>query len=104
MTHEIHIQNFQSKNDFKKKGLALKVTEEEQNNEESSSSPNEDSKEEDELTMLSKRVQRLIKLRKKGKKTTKHNNKEPICYNCGKSGHFKTDCFKKKKNEKPKEK
>ena len=28
------------------------------------------------------------------------NNKEPICYNCGKSGHFKADCFKKKKDEK----
>ena len=29
MTHEIHIQSLQSKNDFKKKGLALKATEEE---------------------------------------------------------------------------
>ena len=34
----------------------------------------------------------------------KNNNKEPICYNCGKSGHFKADCFKKKKDEKLKEK
>ena len=46
----------------------------------------------------------MIKLRKKDKKTTKHNNKEPIFYNCGKSSHFKVDCFKKKKDEKPKEK
>ena len=76
----------------------------EQNKEESSSSSSQNSKEEDELVMLSKRVQRLIKLREKGKKTMKHNNKEPICYNCGKSGHFKADCFKKKKDEKPKEK
>ena len=53
--------------------------------------------------MLSKRVQRLIKIRKKGKRPMK-NNKEPTCYNCGKSGHFKADCFKKKKDEKLKEK
>ena len=104
MTHEIHIQNLQGKNDFKKKGLALKVTEEEQNKEESSSSSSKNSKEEYELTMLSKRVQRLIKLREKGKKSTKHNNKEPICYNYGKSSHFKANCFKKKKDENPKEK
>ena len=43
-------------------------------------------------------------MREKRKKAKKHNNKEPICYNCGKSGHFKDDCFKKKKDEKPKEK
>ena len=54
--------------------------------------------------MLSKRVQRIVKLREKSKKAKKHNNKEPICYNCGKSGHFKADCFKKKKDEKLKEK
>ena len=53
--------------------------------------------------MLSKRIQRIVKLREKYKKAKKHNNKEPICYNCGKSGHIKADCFKKKKDEKPKE-
>ena len=56
MTHEIHIQSLQNKNDFKKKGFALTATEEEQNKEEPSSSSSEDSKEEDELAMLSKRV------------------------------------------------
>ena len=56
MTHEIHIQSLQSKNDFKKKGLALKVTKEEPNKEESSSSSINDSSEADELAMLSKRV------------------------------------------------
>ena len=54
--------------------------------------------------MLSKWVQRLVKLRGKHKKAKKHNNKEPIYYNCGKSGHFKADFLKKKKDEKPKEK
>ena len=44
-----------------------------------------------------------MKLRKKGKKPMK-NNKEPTCYNCGKSGHFKTDYFKKKKDDKLKKK
>ena len=103
MTHEIYIQSLQNKNDFKKKGLALKATEEDPNNDEYSGSSSEDSSDEDKLAMLSKRVQRLMKLRKKGKKPMK-NNKEPICYNCGKSGHFNVDYFKKKKDEKPKEK
>ena len=61
MTHEIHIQSLQNKNNFKKKGLALKATEEEPNNDESSSSSSEDSIDANELTMLSKRVQRLMK-------------------------------------------
>ena len=60
--------------------------------------------EDEELAMLSKRVQRIVKLREKRKKVKKHNSKEPICYNCGKTSHFKADCFKKKKDEKPKQK
>ena len=32
------------------------------------------------------------------------NNKEPTCYNCDKSGHFKANYFKKKKDDKLKEK
>ena len=38
MTHEIYIQSLQNKNDFKKKGLAMKATKEEPHNDESSSS------------------------------------------------------------------
>ena len=56
ITHEIHIQSLQNKSDFKKKGLALKVTEEDPNNDESSSSSSEDSSDVDELAMISKRV------------------------------------------------
>ena len=44
-----------------------------------------------------------MKLRKKGKKPMK-NNKETTCYNYGKLGHLKADCFKKKKDDKLKEK
>ena len=44
-----------------------------------------------------------MKLKKKSKKPMK-NNKEPTCYNCGKIGHFKTDYFKKKKDDKLKKK
>ena len=54
MTHEIHIQNLQGKNDFRKKDLALKATREEQDKEESSNSSSINSDEEDELAMLSK--------------------------------------------------
>ena len=44
-----------------------------------------------------------MKLRKKSKKLTK-NSEEPIYYNCGKTGHFKVDCFKKKNDDKFKNK
>ena len=53
MTHEIHIQNLQGKNDFRKKDLTLKATKEEQDKEESSSSSSINPDEEDELAMLS---------------------------------------------------
>ena len=66
MTHEIYIQSLQNENDFRKKGLALKAVEEDPKDEESSGSTNEDSS--DELAMLSKRIQRIVKLRMKGKK------------------------------------
>ena len=49
--------------------------------------------------MLSKRIQRIVKLRKKGKKFMK-SNKEPTCYHCGKKGHFKADYFKLKMDDK----
>ena len=54
MTYEIHIQNLQGKNDFRKKDLALKATKEEQDKEESSSSSSINPDKEDEFTMLSK--------------------------------------------------
>ena len=40
-----------------------------------------------------------MKMREKDKKSTK-NSKDLVCYNCGKTGHFKADCFKKKKDDK----
>ena len=42
-------------------------------------------------------------MRKKSKKPT-NNSKEAICYNYGKIGHFKADCFKKMKDDKAREK
>ena len=54
MTHEIHIQNLQGKNDFRRKDLALKATKEEQDKEESFSSSSINPNEDEELAMLSK--------------------------------------------------
>ena len=72
-------------------------------NEELSGSSCEDYSDEVELTMLLKRIQRIMKMRKKGKKPTR-NNKEPVCYNCGKSGHYKADWVKKKNDDRAKNK
>ena len=87
MTHEIHIQILQ-KGEAKKKCLALKVAEEDPKNEKSLGSSCEDSSDGDELAMLSKKIKRIMKMRKKGKKPTR-NNKKPVCYNYGKTGHYK---------------
>ena len=38
-------------------------------------------------------------MRKKCKKPTK-NSKKPTYYNCDKTGYFKVECFKKKKDDK----
>ena len=81
----------------------MKVIEEDSKNEESLRFSCEESFNEDELAMLSKKIQRIMKMRKKGKKPTK-NNKEPVYYNCGKTGHYKADCFKKKNDDRAKNK
>ena len=42
-------------------------------------------------------------MKKKDKKPIKNSTK-PIYHNCGKTGHFKTKYFKKKKDDKEREK
>ena len=103
MTHEIHIQSLQNKDAFRKKSLALKAVEENPKDEESSRSSCEESSDEDELVMLSKRIQKIMKMRKNGKKPTR-NNKKHVYYSCGKIGHYKADCFKKKNDDRDKNK
>lgn len=104
MTHGIHISKLQNNNENKRKCLALNITDEKDSSKRKVSlkSSCEESSDEEELAMLSKRIQRIMKLKKKGKKPTK-NNKELTCYNCGKTGHFIADYFKKKKDDKTKE-
>ena len=67
MIHEIHIQKIQSNSENKKKCLALNILDEKDSSkrEESSGSSSEESTEEEELVMLSKCIQRIMKMRKK---------------------------------------
>ncbi|GAV59495.1 LOW QUALITY PROTEIN: zf-CCHC domain-containing protein/UBN2 domain-containing protein, partial [Cephalotus follicularis] len=103
MTHELRM-NDQAKNEPKKKQIALKASKDEESDEDK-----------DEMTLLTKRIRRILldkknfskkqlkKFQSKGdlSKSDKEE-KEVICYECNKPGHIRPDCpkLKKKKDKK----
>ena len=94
--------------DKKKKSLAFKSQEEEDSESENETDLS------DEIALWSKRIARMMRKRGKSKKEqisrrdnnkTKTNNKDDvICFDCGKQGHFKSECTKLKKDAEKKKK
>jgi hypothetical protein len=81
----------------KKKNVLIESPSEEEEEEEEEDSERE--YDEDEMTLLIKKFNKFIKKRRsyKGERKEKPRSKR-VCYNCGKNGHFITQCpYERKK-------
>ncbi|XP_057760349.1 uncharacterized protein LOC130980715 [Arachis stenosperma] len=88
------------KKDTKIKGLALKSVTNPRDDEFS------DNSSENEFVLFVKKFRKMVKLKERSKRNSSRKQKKDfskvICYNCKETGHFKSDCPKLKKEEKPK--
>ncbi|XP_020987891.1 uncharacterized protein LOC110275874 [Arachis duranensis] len=93
-------ENTYLKRDTKKKGLALKLVTKPLDDESS------DNLSDDDFVLFAKKLRKMMKLNERNKggssRKPKRDLSKVICYNCKETGHFKSDCLKLKKNDKPK--
>ncbi|XP_057742061.1 uncharacterized protein LOC130960631 [Arachis stenosperma] len=91
-------ENSYLKKDSKKKGIAFSSVTNPLDNESS------DNSSENEFVLFAKKFRKMAKLKSKGSgsRRTKKDLSKVTCFNCKEMGHFKSDCPKLKKEEKPK--
>ncbi|QHN83727.1 Retrovirus-related Pol polyprotein [Arachis hypogaea] len=91
-------ENTYLKKDTKKKGIAFFSVTNPLDDESS------DNSSENEFVLFAKKFRKMAKLKGKGSSTRrmKKDLSKVTCYNCKELGHFKSDCLKLKKEEKPK--
>ncbi|XP_015945316.1 uncharacterized protein LOC107470428 [Arachis duranensis] len=93
-------ENTYLKRDRKKKGVALKSVTESLDDESS------DNLSDNNFVLFAKKFRKMMKMKERNKRDSSRKPKRDlskvICYNCKEIGHFKSDCPKLKKEDKPK--
>ncbi|XP_016168205.1 zinc finger CCHC-type and RNA-binding motif-containing protein 1-like [Arachis ipaensis] len=93
-------ENTYLKKDTKKKGVALKSVTESLDEESSDDLSNDD------FVLFGKKIRRMMKQKERNKggssRKPKRDLSKVICHNCREVGHYKFDCPKLKKEDKPK--
>ncbi|XP_057739987.1 uncharacterized protein LOC130957114 [Arachis stenosperma] len=93
-------KNTYLKKDSKKKGIAFTSVTNPLDDESS------DNSSEKKFVLFAKKFKKMVKFKKRSKESSSRKQRKDLskvtCYNCKETGHFKLDCPKLKKEEKPK--
>ncbi|XP_057723894.1 uncharacterized protein LOC130939846 [Arachis stenosperma] len=96
----LNFENTYLKKDSKKKGIAFTYVTNPLDGESSDNSSG------NEFLLFAKKFRKMVKLKERNKESSSRRQKKDFskvtCYNCKEIGHFKSDCPKLKKEEKPK--
>ncbi|XP_073103314.1 uncharacterized protein [Elaeis guineensis] len=105
MTHELSMMQHQEDEIKKKRTIALKST----TSPDYETDDSEDEDQDEEMALITRKFKKLLRKRKQGmrKKFTKgdqsiekEKDQTPICYECKKLGHFRSECPQLKKGPK----